>query len=156
MSAYDLTQLHDDALSRDLDTIAAQDRTTTANLLAHIAEFDARRLYAPAGYSSMHAYCVEKLGLSDGSAWKRLLVARPARKFPQILGSLAEGRIHLSGLVVLAPHLTAANVDDLLAAARGLRKSEIEILVAQRFPRLEALRLDHGISALSPEPLVPM
>ena len=148
MSAYDLTHLRDDALLRDLDTLAAQDRTTTANLLAHIAEVDARRLYAPAGYSSMHAYCVEKLRLSDDSAWKRLQVARPARRFPQILDALAAGRIHLSGLVVLAPHLAADNVDDLLAAAAGRRKSEIEVLVARRFPQVEVMRLDEGIAAL--------
>ena len=148
MSAYDLTHLRDDALLRDLDALAAQDRTTTANLLAHIAEIDARRLYAPAGYSSMHAYCVEKLRLSDDSAWKRLQVARPARRFPKIYAALAEGRVHLSGLVVLAPHLTASNVDDLLSAASGRRKSEIEILVANRFPQPEPMRLDEGIAAL--------
>src|SRR5678815_4331592 len=94
------------------------------------------RLYAPAGYASMHAYCVFKLGLSDDSTWKRLQVARRASRFPQLLTALDEGRVHLSGLVLLAPHLTAENVDELLAAATQRRKSEIEILVARRFPQV--------------------
>ena len=104
MSAYDLTHLRDDALLRGLDSLAAQDRTTTANLLAHIAEVDARRLYAPAGYSSMHAYCVQKLRLSDDSAWKRVQVARVARRFPKIYDALASGDVHLG--VSLAMTLT--------------------------------------------------
>ena len=157
MSAYDLTHLRDDALLRGLDSLAAQDRTTTANLLAHIAEVDARRLYAPAGYSSMHAYCVEKLRLSDDSTWKRLQVARQGRKYPQIFAALAGGRVHLSGLVLLAAHVNSENVDRLLTEATGRRKSEIEVMVAGLCPQAEVLRLDEGIAALpasTPAPIV--
>lgn len=149
MNKYTLTRLRDDVLLCSLNDLAAQDRTITANLLAYMAEVDLRRLFAPAGYSSMHAYCVEKLGLSDDAAFKRLQVARQARRFPQVYVALAEGRVHLSGLNLLAPHLTAENVDELLAAARHRRKSEIELLVARRFPRVEVQRLDDGICALS-------
>ncbi len=148
MNKYTLTRLRDDVLLCNLNDLAAQDRTITANLLAHMAEVDVRRLFAPAGYSSMHAYCVEKLGLSDDAAFKRLQVARQARRFPQVYVALAEGHVHLTGLNLLAPHLTAENVDDLLARAKHLRKPEIELLVARRFPRAELQRLDDGICAL--------
>jgi len=150
MSAYDLTHLRDEALLRGLDSLAAQDRTTTANLLAHIAEVDARRLYAPAGYSSMHAYCVEKLHLSEGGAWKRITVARKGRVFPGLFSAMAEGRVHLSGLLLLAPHITAENVESLIAASTHRRKAQIERMLAERFPQVEVLRLDDGIAALSP------
>jgi 5-methylcytosine-specific restriction endonuclease McrA len=152
MHDYTLTHLADDVLLRGLAALVVQDRTTTANLLAHMAEVDARRLYAPAGYTSMHAYCVEKLGLSDDATWKRLQVAKKARQFPVLYLALKEGRVHLTGLNLLAPYLTAENVDELVSAADGLRKSAIELLVARRFPRVEALRLDEGISALPSEP----
>jgi len=148
MSTYRLTNVSDDVLLRGLATLVAQDRTTTANLLAHMAEADARRLYAPAGCSSMHAYCVEKLGLSDDAAWKRLQVAKKVRQFPQLCAALADGRVHLTGLNLLVPHLTAENVDDLLTAATRMRKSEIELMLARRFPQVEVLRLDEGIAAL--------
>src|SRR5215203_7049015 len=104
MKTYRLTEVSDDVLLRGLASLVAQDRTTTANLLAHMAEVDARRLFAPAGYASMHASCVEKLGLSDDATWKRLQVAKRARVFPQIYAALAEGRVHLSGLTLLVPH----------------------------------------------------
>src|SRR5689334_7699228 len=115
MHDYTLTHLADDVLLRGLAALVVQDRTTTANLLAHIAEVDFRRLYAPAGYSSMHAYCVERLGLSDDATWKRLQVARKARQLPVLYLALKEGRVHLTGLNLLAPYLTAENVDELVS-----------------------------------------
>ena len=44
-------------------------RRTTAALLAHIAEVDARKLYLPAAHPSMFSYCVEELGLSEDAAY---------------------------------------------------------------------------------------
>jgi hypothetical protein len=61
---YSLTLVPDSALLRELRALVAQDRATTATLLAHLAEVDARRLYAPAGHPSMFAYCVAELRLS--------------------------------------------------------------------------------------------
>jgi len=43
---HSLTHLSDQVLLRDLATLVGRDRTTTAELLAHLAEVDARRLYA--------------------------------------------------------------------------------------------------------------
>ena len=97
MHAYTLTHLSDAILLRDLAALITRDRITTAELLAHIAEVDARRLYVPAGYSSMHAYCVDELRLSEDAAYKRIQAARAARQFPAIFTALAEaGRIHKS------------------------------------------------------------
>ena len=68
MCTYSLSHLSDGALLRDLAALVAQDRATTARLLAHIAECDARRLYLPAAYPSMFAYCVHELRLSEDAA----------------------------------------------------------------------------------------
>ena len=82
------------------------------------------------------AYCVGELRLSEDAAAKRIQVARAGRQCPAIFAALAEGHVHLSGLVLLAPHLTPENTAELLAAATHKRKSEIERLVAERFPKL--------------------
>src|SRR5258706_8496133 len=133
MHAYTLTHLSDAALLRDLAALITRDRITTAALLAHIAEVDARRLYLPAGYSSMHAYCVDELRLSEDAAYKRIQAARAARQFPAIFAALAEGRLHLAAVCLLAPHLTPDNGGELVVGATHRRKSEIEGLVGQRF-----------------------
>ena len=74
MRAHDLKHLSDAALLRDLAGLVVRDRVITAAILAHIAEVDARGLYRSAGYSSMYAYCVEELRLSEDvptSAFRR-------------------------------------------------------------------------------------
>jgi len=134
-----LTDLPDEALVRGLSALVARDRATTAALLAHIGEVDARRLYLPAGYSSMHAYCVEALHFSDDAAYKRIQAARAARQFPALLRAIARGRLHLSAVCLLAPHLTRANFGELVAAATHRRKAEIERLLFDRFAAAELI-----------------
>jgi hypothetical protein len=106
-----------------------------------IAEIDARRLFAPTGFSSLLAFCVGELGLFDQAAKKRIRVARAARRFPSILPAIAEGRLHLSAVVMLAPYLTSENADGLLAGAECRTKAGVEALIAERFPGSEALPL---------------
>ena len=130
MNSYSLSHLGDRALLRGLAALVAQDRITTAALLAHLAEVDARRLYLPAAYPSMYSYCVHELGLSEEAAFKRIHAARTARRFPALFAALAEGRLHLSGVVMLAPHLTPQNSEELLAAAAHRSKAGIERLLA--------------------------
>src|SRR5437667_11952112 len=141
MCKYSLSHLSDRALLRDLAALVAQDRATTARLLAHIAECDARRLYLPAAYPSMFAYCVHELRLSEDAAYKRIQAARVARQFPGIFEAVADGRLHLTAVGLLAPYLTPENAAELLAAAAHRTKSEIEELLARRFPSSETLGL---------------
>src|SRR5262249_30739358 len=134
----------------------ARERTATADVLAHLAEVDTRRLYLPAGYSSLHAYCVQELHLSEQAAYKRILAARAARDFPAIFDALADGRLHLSAIVLLATYLTQETADALLAAARHKTKSEIEVLLARRFPRPDVATSTWAIpAAAAPAQLSP-
>src|SRR5881296_1649322 len=110
MRAYSLTHLSDPELLRGLASLVAQDRATIATLLAHIAEFDDRRLYLPAAYPSTYAYCVQELRLSEDAASKRIQAARAARQFPVLFAALADGRLHLSAVVLLAPYLNQENI----------------------------------------------
>jgi hypothetical protein len=135
MNSYSLGHLADRTLLLRLAELVSRDRTTTAALLAHLAEVDERRLYAPAGYPSMYQYCVGELRLSEQATYNRILAARTARRFPAIFTEVAEGRLHLSAVVQLASHLTDETADELLAAAVHKSKSEIEHLIADRFPR---------------------
>ena len=67
---------------------------------------DRRRLYLDEAVDSMFRYCVERLGLSEAAAAKRIQVARLSRRFPVIISHLREGRVHLTALNLLAPQLT--------------------------------------------------
>jgi len=142
---YSLSHVGDQALLRQLASLVGQDRTTTAEILAHIAEVDARKLYLPAAYPSMYAYCVGELHLSEDAAYKRIQAARAARQFPAIFEAVAAGRLHLAAVVLLAPYLTQGNADELLNVAAHRTKPEIEQLLAERFPRSEMLPLVEAV-----------
>jgi hypothetical protein len=135
---FHLHDVSDGELIDRLRALAARDARLTAALLAHLAEVDHRQLYAAAGFSSLHAYCCEVLGFSDDVAWRRILAARAARRFPRIFALVADGSLHLAGVSLLKPHLTDDNHAELLAAARGKSKRAIELLVAERFPLPDA------------------
>ena len=98
MKTYSFTHLSDHALEHELSELLSQDRNTTATLLACLAEVDARKLYRPAAYPSMFAYCVDRWRMSEDMACKRIRAARAGRRFPAILAAIAKGRLHLSGV----------------------------------------------------------
>lgn len=134
-SRYDLHNLDDGSLVDRLKTIVAEDNQLTALLLAHLAELDARKLYLPAGCSSMFVYCTSVLKVSEGAAYKRISAARAARRFPIIFEFVASGSVHLAGVCVLAAHLTEENHRALLEKATHLSKRAIEELVAAIAPK---------------------
>src|SRR5207247_479908 len=132
---YARSHLSDRSLLDSLASRLRQQRAISAELLADLAEVDARRLYVPAGYPSMFLYCVQELRLSEQAAFHRIRGARTARQYPAVFTALADGHLHLSAVVLLAPYLTAENADELLAAAADQSKSEIERLRAARLPQ---------------------
>jgi len=137
MSHYDLEHLADDSVDDGLHFHARHDRENTAFLLAFIAESDRRRRYAQFGYNSMHSYCMKVLGLSGDAASKRIQVARKARFLPAIFAATADGRVHLSGMNLLVPFLDEENVGELIEAASHRTCREIELLLAERFPKAD-------------------
>ena len=145
MKCVPVSRLSDQALGSELKASVAYDCTHTARQVALIAEFDKRKLYRPAGYESMFTFCVGELHLSEDAAYRRIHVARAARRCPGVLAALAEGRVHLSGLTQLARYLSPATVDELLAAATHKSKAQIERLLAERFPRPDLVSLVRAI-----------
>ena len=131
----ELKSLSDDRLLASLTVAITRSRCATAEVVAHIAEVDARRLYAREACSSMFVYCVERLRMSEHEAYLRINVARATREHPVLLEMIADGRLNLSGVCELAKHLTAANRDDVLARATGKTKRQIQELVAELAPK---------------------
>src|SRR6267154_6816978 len=105
MESYSRVHLSNHALLHDLTVHVTQNHGSTATVLADIAEVDHRRLYLPAAHASMYSYCVHVLHMSEDTAWKRIQAGRAARRFPDIFPMVADGRLHLTAVVLLAPHL---------------------------------------------------
>src|SRR5580765_8087629 len=103
---HDSSQLSDKELLAEVKRLAEHERVTTADLIATLAELDARRLYLGEGCSSLFSYCTQVLHLSEHAAYGRIEAARAARRHPVILDMLAAGLVNLTTVCLLAPHLT--------------------------------------------------
>ena len=84
MKITDASHLTDGQLTTELGLFVGQERHS----IIRLAEFDARRLYEPAGFRSLFAYCREMFKLSEDAIFNRIETARAARRFPEIVDML--------------------------------------------------------------------
>jgi hypothetical protein len=131
---HEVLSLTDHEIRIGLTHIVAQKRVLDVQLLLYLGEMDQRKLYREQAYPSLFEFCVHKLGFSEDVAWKRIGAARMLRAFPFAYTLLLEGRIHLTGLMLLRAYLTEDNHREWLLSASGKSKREIEKLVATRYP----------------------
>jgi hypothetical protein len=122
--------LSDEALVSKLTALAGEERRAQNALIAHLMEFDARKLFSEEGFPSLYAYCTEGLGYSGGEAAWRMHTARAARRFPEVLRLLEKGETHMGAVVQLGPLMTQENHVELLRQARGKNRRELDFMVA--------------------------
>ena len=132
------SHLSDTELIAAVKRIAGREREAGAELVAHLAEVEARELHLRLGYTSLFVYCRDTLALSEWEAYNRIDVARTARRFPVVLDLLAQGAVTLTAVRLLGPHLTVDNHAQVLASARGKTKVQVEEIVARLAPRPHA------------------
>jgi hypothetical protein len=131
---FSLRLLSYDELLQRVNDMARRERGVSASLVAHLSELDKRKLYRPEGFSSMFTYCVRVLRFSEQEAYGRIKAARVAARFPVVLDRLADGSLNLTSVVLLSPHLTGDNHEELFAQAKHRTRREIERLLAALRP----------------------
>ncbi len=115
--------------------LAGEERKATAQLIAALAELDARRLYLGEGCSSLFTYCTSVLHLSEHAAYSRIEAARVGRRFPAVVDLLISGDVTLTNVGLLAKVLTEENHREVLSRATHKSKRQVEELVAELRPR---------------------
>src|SRR6187399_866645 len=132
---YRLVGLGNSELLAGLSELTQQSNVLTAQLLAHLVELEERTLHLELGFSSLFAYCVEALGMSEGTAGRRVTATRVCRRFPEVFERVARGELHLCALCALAPYLNSENAAELFEAGRCKTRRQVEELLAVRLPR---------------------
>jgi 5-methylcytosine-specific restriction endonuclease McrA len=127
--------LPNDALMDKLHDLVRCDRQVTAELLRVLMEVDRRKVYAERGYPSLFAYCLSVLNMSEPSIGVRIHAARCCQRFPLLIDMLHSGQLHLSAIIMLAPHLRADNVEQLTALARHKSKRQLQQSLADLNPK---------------------
>jgi hypothetical protein len=147
--------LSDDELWKTVERLADSAREAAIDLAEALSELDRRGLPERSPYASLHAYCTQKLLMTDASAYRYIRAARALRLFPPLGPALRNGRISFEAIVVLHPFLKDPDASDLVADALGKSIGEIERLVAPRRteePRKDVVRLIAAAPAKRPSP----
>jgi hypothetical protein len=130
MNAFQLSKDDSELLQR-LQSVLSKSHVLTAQIVRLLMNVEERDLYARLACSSLFEFCVRKLGMSEGAAYRRINAARLARRFPTILGRIERGEVHLSMLVLLRDHLSEESADALLDGCRGKSQREVAEMLAQ-------------------------
>lgn len=132
-----LKKLSDKDLVENMKKFITCERVNLVSFLAHLGEASGRRLYLKDGYSSLFEYCTKFFGISEGSAYKRIQVAKASVQFPLILRLLKENKITLTAASLVCPHIDPMNNEQRLLEACGKSKMEILKLTAIWKPKPE-------------------
>ncbi len=130
-----LEKLTDEVLVATADQLVGVHRRATANLLACLVEVARRDLHLTDGASTLADWCMARWGMSEDQAWTYTKVVEVARKYPWALEMLADGRLSLSGVRALRPHLTDEVAEGRLREAAGKTRQELQLLMAKWAPR---------------------
>jgi 5-methylcytosine-specific restriction endonuclease McrA len=130
--------LSDEELVSQLASLCLEGRQLVARLIVHLIEVEDRALDKKSACSSMWAFCTERLKMSEGETSRRLNAVRLVRRFPSVLGRIERGEVHLSALRQLGPYLKEENFDAILDDAKGKTRTQLEEMIARRFPRPNA------------------
>lgn len=91
-----LKHLTDKTLLFDTKNLASQYRSITTQLLHHLREIDARKLYSELGYSTLFNYVVQELGFSEASASRRISAMKLLKEIPELEEKIESGVLNLS------------------------------------------------------------
>jgi len=147
-----LTELSDVQLLEGLKSLVGQGRAVLARLLAHLVEVEERRLHLEAACPSLFQFCVQRLGMSEDEACRRIHAARLVRCFPDLLVRIERGELTLSTVGLLRDALTESNYSELVEAAAGKTKAEVQALLATQSPRPDVPAV---ITAVPTQPPIP-
>ena len=93
--AEEIKKLGDQALLSQTKLLAQKERSLHIQVLRHLREIEARRLYFSEGFSSLFDYAVRELGYSAGAACRRIKAMRLCRELPEAEGRLKSGKLSL-------------------------------------------------------------
>jgi hypothetical protein len=124
-----------DRLGREITELAAHIHAATCRWLGLVAEFDRRRGWAQWGCKGCAQFLSWRCAIAPGAAREQVRVARRLQELPLIRAAFAEGRLsyskvraltrvenveHEDGLLSLARHSTAAQLERMVRAYRGV------------------------------------
>jgi hypothetical protein len=136
-AAIPFETLSDDDLHATVRRLTARSNLVLSDLLAHLGEVERRGVHRLRACASLYTYCVYELRMSEDAAFRRSKASRLVREYPEVFEMIAKGELHLTGLLMIGPHLGGERHSEILERARFRSKSEIARLIARIDPKPE-------------------
>ena len=136
-NAAPLASISDDELFATVQRLTARSNVALADLLAHLGEVERRGIHRIRACASLYTYCIYELRMSEDAAFRRAKAARLVRAYPELRNAIAKGEIHLTGVLIIGPHLGGERHAEILRRARFRSKRELVRLVAEIDPKPE-------------------
>ena len=129
-----MAHLSDDELHANTRRLVGKTNQLFAALLAHLGEVETRGIHRTRRCASLYTYCIYELRFSEDAAARRSAAARLVKEFPPLFDAVANGELHLTGLLMIGPHLTRENHVEVLGRAKFRTKKELGRLVRELSP----------------------
>jgi hypothetical protein len=129
-----LGHLSDGELLESTRHLVGASNQILAALLLHLGEVEVRGIHRTRACASLYTYCIYELRFSEDAAFRRVSAARFVQRFPALVDAVQSGELHLTGLLMIGPHLTSENLVEVLARAKYRTKKELARLVRELDP----------------------
>ena len=158
-----LTHLTDEELDQQLVGLARKEREILTDILNHLRECEARRLYSKYKFQSLFEYAIKRMGYSEDQAARRISAMRLLKELPTIEEKIETGALTLTHLVKAQTLFnqekkadrsrTNSEKLDLLSKIESTSKREAEKTLAEEsfvasLPQKPRIELDSFDSAL--------
>jgi hypothetical protein len=137
IQADTLASISNDDLFVTVQRLTARSNVALADLLAHLGEVERRGIHRSRACASLYTYCIYELRMSEDTAYRRSKAARLVREYPELHDAIAKGELHLTGLLMIGPHLGGERHAEILRRASFRSKRELLRLIAEIDPKPE-------------------
>lgn len=141
---HDLKLLSVSELLDSTKQVVADERKATLLLIDHLREIENRSLHLEMAYPSLWDFCVNYLGLSEGSAQRRINAMRLSREIPEVKESLESGKLNLTAVAQLqgffkqeqkrGEFYSEVQKREIVQSMEGLSKREVDLKLVQLSP----------------------
>ena len=91
-------KISNDSLHEKLVSLSREEREITLQVLHHLREAEARKLFALRGHPSLFDYAVHELKYSEGSAQRRISAMRLLKELPELEEKVESGEVKVTQL----------------------------------------------------------
>jgi hypothetical protein len=121
-------------LADRLASLLRREQGALADFLLALADFDARRLWEPLGYTSLFHFLHRHLGMSKGAAHYRKTAAELIQRVPEVVEPLRAGTLCITSIIELAKVLTPENREEVLPRFLYCSRREAQAVSAELAP----------------------